>query len=474
LKERGTGTLHNLGLILQMNGIALLVPVIIALYFNESSALTALVLSAFSSLFVGFFLTNFSEEGEMHFESICSLMILTFVSLGAIGSIPYLYLGEEIFGKIGLMNILTDGFFESISGFSTTGLTTITDIEALPQSIILFRGLSQWIGEIGIVYMMILFLGSPGETTTAVSELSGFEKLKPSFRGTFWKIIKIYLVYTLVFSLLLLFIGGLDVFTSVTLVLTGISTSGFMPVNDLSSILTPATMGILAVMMIFGATSFSVHDNLWRRELRKVITYEYRYYLLYIILLTGFFLIVFLTPNESISEIVFHFLSASTTTGFQFMNLGNSELMKSLIIMVMFIGGTSFSTAGGLKMIRFIILSKSVPWAVRKASLPSKAITPLKMGHRALFEKDVLIAFLLMGLGVLSIFGFSIVFLYYGYDIQDSIFELTSAFGTVGLTSGITEIGLPNPLKLILAFEMIFGRVEIIPFLVFIRELVHR
>jgi trk system potassium uptake protein TrkH len=427
LKERATGTLHNLGLILQMNGIALLVPVIVSLYLNESSALTALVLSAFSSLFVGFFLTNFSEEGEMHFESICSLMILTFVSLGAIGSIPYIYLGEEIFGKIGLMNILTDGFFESVSGFSTTGLTTITDVEALPKSIILFRGLSQWIGGIGIVYMMILFLGSPGETTTAVSELSGFEKLKPSFRGTFWKIL-----------------------------------------------LTPATMGILAVMMIFGATSFSVHDNLWKRELRKVITYEYRYYLLYIILLTGFFLIVFLRPNQSVSELIFHVISAATTTGFQFMNLGNSELMKSVIIMIMFIGGTSFSTASGFKMIRFIIISKSVPWAVRKASLPSKAITPLKMGHRALFEKDVLIAFLFMGLGILSIFAFSLVFVYYGYDFQDSLFELTSAFGNIGFTSGITEIGLPNPLKLILTLQMIFGRVEIIPFLVFIRVLVRR
>jgi len=475
LTERPSGTLHNLGLILQMNGIALLAPVIIALLYGESQALTALVLSAFASFFVGFFFTNFSEEGEMQFESICTLMIATFFFLATIGAIPYVYLGETIFGEISFDKLFINGFFESMSGFSTAGLTTLVDVEILPKSIIFFRGLSQWIGGVGIVYLMVLFLGSPSESTRVVGELSGFGKIKSSFRGTFWRIITIYSVYTVLFTILLVFLGEIDLFTSINLVFTGISTAGFLPVNDLGTIMTPVSMGIITIMMIFGATSFSVHNNLWGRELRKILSVEYKFYIIYIIIITSILGFIFSSFGKTLVDIPFHIISAITTTGFQFINIGDiSTTLKSIIILIMFVGGSAFSTGGGLKIIRFIITLKAIPWAIRKISLPAKAITPLKLGDKALFEKDVLAAFLLMGLGVFSIFASSLIFTSYGYNFIDSIFEITAAFSTAGLTTGITEIGLPEPLKVILALEMVIGRVEIIPFLVFLKRIINR
>ena len=458
-----------------MNGIALLAPVIVALLYGENQALTALVLSAFASFFVGFFFTNFSAEGEMQFESICTLMITTFLLLGIIGAIPYVYLGDAIFGEISIVSLFINGFFESMSGFTTTGLTIIGDVEILPKSIIFFRGLSQWIGGIGIVYLMVLFLGSPSESTRVVGELSGFGKIKSSFRGTFWRIITIYSIYTILFTVLLYFVGGIDLFTSINLVFSGISTAGFLPINDLSAIMTPVVMGIITIMMIFGATSFSVHNNLWGRELRKIFSFEYKFYILYIILVAGSLGFFFSSFGISLVDIPFHIISAITTTGFQFMNIGETTVtLKSIMILIMLVGGSAFSTAGGLKIVRFIITLKAIPWAVRKVSLPAKAITPLKLGNKALFEKDVLTAFILLSLGIFSIFVSSIIFTFYGYNFLDSIFELTAAFGTAGLTTGITEIGLPEPLKVILALEMIIGRVEIIPFLVFIRQLISR
>ncbi len=98
----------------------------------------------------------------------------------------------------------------------------------------------------------------------------------------------------------------------------------------------------------------------------------------------------------------------------------------------------------------------------------------MKLGNKALFEKDVLAAFLLMSLGVFSIFASSLIFTSYGYNFLDSIFEITAAFSTAGLTTGITEMGLPEPLKVVLALEMVIGRVEIIPFLVFIKHIIDR
>lgn len=458
-----------------MNGIALLAPVAIALFYSENQALTALVLSAFASLFIGFFLTNFSEEGEMRFESICSLIVLTFLLLGVIGAIPYVYLGEEIFGALSFEKIFVNGFFESISGFSTTGLTTFADVEILPRSIIFFRGLSQWIGGVGIVYLMILFLGSPSDSTRVVGELSGFEKIKSSFRGTFWRVISIYLVYTVIFTALLVTIGELDLFNSINLVFSGISTAGFLPVNDIGVLLTPTALGIISIMMIFGATSFSVHNNLWVRELRKIFSVEYKFYLSYIIIIVILVGVIFSSIGKSVTDIPFHIISAITTTGFQFINIEETNSsFKSIIILMLLVGGSSFSTAGGIKIIRFIITLKAIPWTIKKASLPIKAITPLKMGDKALFEKDVLAAFLLTSLGIFSIFFSAIIFTFYGYNFIDSIFEITSAFSTSGLTAGITGISLPEPLKVILIIEMILGRVEVIPVLVFIKHLIDR
>jgi trk system potassium uptake protein TrkH len=140
----------------------------------------------------------------------------------------------------------------------------------------------------------------------------------------------------------------------------------------------------------------------------------------------------------------------------------------------MIVGGSSFSTSGGIKIIRFIITLKSIPWVTRKLSLPAKAITPLKIGDKALFEKDVIIAFLMIGLGILSIFISSLIFTLYGYSFIDSIFEISSAFGTAGMSTGITGMNLPDPLKLILNLEMVIGRVEIIPFLIFLKKIINR
>lgn len=458
-----------------MNGIALLAPVAIALFYSENQALTALVLSAFASLFIGFFLTNFSEEGEMRFESICSLIVMTFLLLGVIGAIPYVYLGEQLFGALSIEKIFVNGFFESISGFSTSGLTTFADVEILPKSIIFFRGLSQWIGGVGIVYLMILFLGSPSESTRVVGELSGFEKIKSSFRGTFWRVISIYLVYTIIFTVLLATIGEMDLFISINLVFTGLSTAGFLPVNDIGALLTPTALGIISIMMIVGATSFLVHNNLWGRELRKIFSVEYKFYITYIVIVVVFIGLIFSSLGKSVVDIPFHIISAITTTGFQYINIGDTNSsFKSIIILIMLVGGSAFSTAGGIKIIRFIIILKAIPWTIKKASLPIKAITPLKIGDKALFEKDVLAAFILTSLGIFSIFFSTIIFTFYGYNFMDSLFEVTAAFSTAGLTTGITGISLPEPLKVILTMEMIIGRVEVIPFLVFIKHLINR
>ncbi len=458
-----------------MNGIAILAPIIIALLYGENQALTALVLSAFASFFVGFFFTNFSTEGEMQFESICTLMIATFFVLATIGSIPYVYLGKTIFGDMSFDKIFINSFFESMSGFSTTGMTILVDVEILPKSIIFFRGLSQWIGGVGIVYLMVLFLGSPSESTRVVGELSGFGKIKSSFRGTFWRIITIYLVYTVIFTILLVSLGKIDLFTSINLVFTGISTAGFLPINDLETIMTPVSMGIITVMMIFGATSFSVHNNLWGRELKKIFSVEYRFYILYIIIMVSTLGVIFSSSRKTLIDITFHIISAITTTGFQFIDIGTtSTTLKSVMVLLMIVGGSSFSTSGGIKIIRFIITLKSIPWVTRKLSLPAKAITPLKIGDKALFEKDVIIAFLMIGLGILSIFISSLIFTLYGYSFIDSIFEISSAFGTAGMSTGITGMNLPDPLKLILNLEMVIGRVEIIPFLIFLKKIINR
>jgi trk system potassium uptake protein TrkH len=464
-------SLHYLGIILQFNGIILIFPTIVALIYNENFGMFSL--TALISFILGFIFSNFFKKKELDTISAYLLIFLAFIFLSILGLIPYLM--ANIFEKDAVINSI----FESVSGYTTTGLTLISNVESLPKSLIFYRSIIQWIGGVSIIFLFLVFFSTSREARILI-EISGFEQIGISPRETFLIVMRLYIFYTLLF-ILLLYTTGIEIFIATNLVLAGISTGGFVPVNDLDSVTNLPSKFIIMLMMFLGSISFFIHYRFWRKEtfmlkkvkeIKRILNYEFIGFIYWIFLIFLLTLIYSLMFNLDIIKYLFNILSTITTTGYF---LGSSkeigETMKVSLLMLMFIGGCYFSTASGIKFLRFIILLTFLPWIIKRQILPSRIVLPIKLGDRTLSERDFVFSSFLVFFGIVSIFFFSIFFTFHGISYENALFELTSAFTNAGLTSGITNVDTPSALKLILIFQMIIGRIEVIPFLVVVFEI---
>ncbi|MBI2127164.1 MAG: TrkH family potassium uptake protein, partial [Thaumarchaeota archaeon] len=367
---------------------------------------------------------------------------------------------------------VVSSYFESISAITTTGLT-LFDPSSLPRTIIFYRSITQWLGGIGIVFFIVLFLNAPGTYARALEAFAGFARLSPTSRGTFIRIMRIYLLYTGLFVTLLITLGFVNPFAAVNLALTGISTGGFVHTSDWTNDLNISSISILTILMIIGATSFPVHESLWTKKRLGVFSSEFRWFVAYLAI-TSVILVAF-AMGSSITDpgtLIFHAVSAASTTGFQTVNLGAFDAMTRLILLIlMFVGGCSFSTAGGIKFIRMIVALRSIPWLLKMNVLPITALVPLKIGKSVIYESEIAFAFATIFAGSLSILLSTAALMASGASFLNSIFESISAFSTVGLTTGVTSMAMPDFAKMALIAEMVIGRVEVIPVLIGVKSL---
>lgn len=462
---------RNLGLILQFNGLLYTVPAAFAILSGEEPEAVAILLGAFTSLGLGFIFSNVKGEEKMDYGSLSILVVVSFIMLGAVGSISYLYLHQQLFSGQDLLTKIVSSYFESISAITTTGLTVFNDPATLPRSIIFYRAVTQWFGGIGIVFFILLFLNAPSRYSRALDAFGGFSRLASSSRGTFLHIMRIYALYTGLFILLLATLGFIDPFAAVMISLSGISTGGMSHTANLGNDLTPIGFWIVIILMIVGATSFPIHERLWGRKVGGTFQTEFKTFLIYI---AGISILTILLANSQnildLREVGFHIVSAASTTGFQLGPLTTLNPVTRLIIaLVMFVGGCSFSTAGGIKIIKMLVAIKSIPWIVKNNVLPSSAVTLVKIGKTVFFEKEIAQVLIMIFTGAAFIIVGSAVLTMTGSSFLNAFFETISAFSNTGLSTGITSMTMPNFVKIVLVFEMIVGRVEIIPIIIAIR-----
>lgn len=448
--------LANLGFVMQFAGLFTILPIAVAFYFNETNALISLFITSISFLSLGFLLNALCERKELNFKSSCILITTAFFLLALIGSIPYFYL--NVFGNADLAERFTNSYFESATGFTTTGMSLLQNIDALERSVVFYRALSQFIGGIGIVFILLAFF-YPSKSLFQLGKTIGFED-STDLKKFFLKNFIIYLVYLAIFSGIIYYFG-IDVINSISIVFSGISTGGFAPTDFSKFIIFPINI-VIVLLMLFGAISFSSHYSLLTGRFKKFLTAEIIIFIA-IILIAGFVLYNFY--GFELFSAFFHVVSASTTTGFGYANVAElSESAKEIFIFLMFLGGTSLSTAGGIKIIRLLLIAKSVPWAARRAI--NGRDESLNIEGKELKDKDVVVHLLFIVLAVLLVAGSAFVFSLHGFSYVDSLFESASAFATTGLSVGIASLSLALPLKWLLSILMIFGRIEFIPFLV--------
>ncbi len=372
-----------------------------------------------------------------------------------------------------------DAWFESMSGFTATGLTMFTDVESLPRSILLWRSLTEWIGGVGVI---ALFLSVMYRTSRVVQNLYFAEgrsdKTEPTIIGTVRKIWLIYVFYTFFFAFIF-FLLGAPIFDSINIAMTALATGGFAVTNNSIAAYSPWLAFAMIFAMAFGGISFVSHINLFKGRIRDFFTIEVKAMLvivsIFILMMAPHLMLNGVDFWSALLQSSFHIVSALTGTGFDISDLSTlSDYDKTILTISMIFGGAYGSNASALKLIRVIVLFYGIFWYIKVRLAPRSAIIPFKIGKKV-FEptevRDVSIYtttylfFLLIG---------ATVFMLYGHSLADSLFEVASAEGNVGLSVGITSPFMPWVEKVVLILEMWFGRLEIFPVLLMLADFFKR
>jgi len=455
-------TLAYLGVGLQALGILLVAPTLVAYYFGEPTF--GFFISCITSILIGTALNHFFEREHLSIAEALVFSAIMFAAMAAFGAVPYVFAPT-------FSGTLVDAYFESMSGFTTTGLTLLSGYQSHPASLLFWRSFTQWIGGIGIVVMFLSILMQPGMSTFYLYRAEGKEeRIWPSILRTVREQIKIYAFFTVIGISLLLFAGA-PLFSSVVHTFTTVSTGGFSTYGG--SISTLETMAnpffidlILIFLMIMGSTSFALHSRILRGNFRAYLKSS-ESKLFYLVLLSGFLLVgwdQYIHGDPSfLKHSIFQTVSAITTTGFTNMPLSDlSDIGKYTLIVLMILGGSSGSTAGGIKMIRVALLLKTIPWYIKQILLPKDAVIPLRLGGVEFNARQALpVAVYGIMYGFLLLLGATFIMLD-GFAFIDALFESASAIGTVGLSTGITT-SLSMGTKIVVILEMLLGRLEIIP-----------
>ena len=423
------------------------------------------------------------ERKKMNLKQSCALLVLFYIFAPLINTTPYLYL--SIFNG-NIFEQLLNSWFETVSASSTTGLTLLEGM-SLPNSLVLARGLSEWVGGIGIIFVMLAFF-FPSDSLFHYAKSLGIEKITKGYKGTFLTVLLIYVIYTLIFSSILM-VSGLDSFAAFHTTFTVLSTTGLTTVSVLR--LPVLAIVTITVMMLFSAFSFTFHLNLftslrkmdWKNLIRrkprvfgasflrvnwrKLLTLEFKLYLILLFLFTlAFFMASGINPLQSF----FHVIDMSSSCGLNLVPFNQiGDLGKIILITAMFVGPMSFSIGGGIRVLRVFILVKALK-ALPKMFLSGK--TPsIQLEKESIETPDFIIHALIVLLFIALSFFAAATLCAYGYSFVDGLVESVSAITTTGDSPRTLTPSFPFIPKFLLSLLMIVGRIEIIPLIItFSRE----
>jgi trk system potassium uptake protein TrkH len=362
-----------LGYILIISATFRILPIITGIIYGES--ILIFIITSLISLLLGFFLIWLGKKQSPFIGSLESLNLpqafmlvgISFLLLPLIGSISFL----PSFNY----NII-NAYFESISGFTTTGLTVYSSLEGLPKSLLLWRAETQWIGGIGIVIFFLFIITRlyfhRDEETTQIEATSSLyqsqglsQQLEPSLQKSSKNILLIYSIYTIL-GVILLYISGMNLFESVTFSFTAISTGGFIVTDSLTA--SDTQLIILCILMLLGSISFIAHNKILQKKFKEfILSYEKNIFLLFLIL--GISITIFVYADLKV--ILFELISAFTTTGYSISEISTlPPLFIMIIITGMLIGGSVASTSGGMKVVRVYSLLAMIPLMMKRLVSP--------------------------------------------------------------------------------------------------------
>jgi trk system potassium uptake protein TrkH len=440
--KRIVRVVSNLGFLLQITGLLLVLPIAIGLQATptETGAVASLTATCFLSFGVGFVLNSLCERKELDEKTSLWIMIIVFTLLPMVLMIPYIW--NNVFASGNPIDLFTNAYFETVSGFTTTGFTFIATPEALPTSLLFYRSLVEFIGGIGFIYIIAAFL-YPSQSLDAYAETFGVDKLSKNLKKVFLSVMLIYTFFVAIFTVIFYFLyqpnGSPDIIIASTAAID-VLTGGYQP--NITAGISIFQISIIFLMLL-GSLNFCFHYNLFRMKLRSLLTPEIKLYLEIIAGATVLMAILaWINPFDSL----FHVVSMLSSTGIDYINIASTSVpAKIVFILIGLVGGCAFSMAGGIRIQRIRVLIDALR---KKSHQPDRE------------ELKAVLTFIASFFIVLFIL--SLIFSTIGISLLDSVFEVGSALTTNGISMGITTAVMPLGYKWLLILAMIVGRIEII------------
>ncbi|MGQ9621587.1 MAG: TrkH family potassium uptake protein [Bacteroidales bacterium] len=458
--------------ILLIETILLLFCIPVGIIYNES--LMPFLFSSLTTVFMSVIL--FVSSSKVDITKVTQKdgyfsVALSWIVFSVMGALPFIFSGT--------LKSFTDAFFETASGVTTTGASVFTDVEILPKSILFWRGLTHWIGGLGIIVLVIIILPSFGISKYSIfsMESSLKEKFHPKTKSIGLRLLYIYLGLTIT-ETILLSIGDMNVFESICHTFGTVATGGFSTRNASIGAFSDYSQFIVLLFMFLSGISFVVYYYLLKMNFRKLKNNEELWFYIAVCLLAGSVVVSILmaqaglTFYKALKEGLFQVVSLLTTTGYS-----TADYLKwpkpclVFVFLLFFTGASSGSTTGNIKMVRHLIVLKNIKDVFKKLIHPN-VVSQIRLNGKVLEQEinTTIISFVVLYLFVFLVSSL-ILSMAGGKDLLTSASAAASALGNIG--PGLGSIGPAynyshfTPFtKIILSFLMIFGRLELLTFMV--------
>lgn len=467
--------INLIGILLRINGLMMLLALITSL-LSRSGDHFPFIISSIICIALGYlckFAARDHKDKKLGRKDGYLIVTLGWIALSLTGALPYIVEGH--------IPDLTNAFFESISGYTTTGASILNDIEALPEGILFWRSLTQWIGGMGIIVLTIAILPilKIGGMELFMAEAPGptSSKMHPRITETAKRLWFIYLILTIALMVLLK-VGGMSLFDAINHAMTTVAIGGFSTKQaSIAFFDSPFIQYSMIFFMIIAGTNFTLIYFFFKGKFQKLLRNdEFKYYLITIGL--GVIAISFLVGKAiqqfgefEFREVLFNVVSIITTTGFATADYTAwTPFVTFLFLCMMFSGGSAGSTSGGIKTIRHLVLFRNSLQEFKRILHP-KAVLPVHIDHRSVSPKVVtnvqaffLTYFFIFLIGVM-------IMMFLELDFETALGAVAASIGNVG--PGIGDVGpssnyydLPNVGKWVLGLLMLVGRLELFTVLI--------
>lgn len=459
-----------LGSVLKIEAVLMLLPCIVALLYQEQEGFSFLLI-AFISGILGIILTlNKPKNHVFYLKEGCIITSLSWILLSIVGAIPFVLTGE--------IPSFTDALFETVSGFTTTGASILTDVEALSYTSLFWRSFTHWIGGMGVLVFLMAIIplsgGSNIHLMKAESPGPSVGKLVPKMKHTARLLYLIYFGLTIL-EILFLLAGKMPVFEALTTTFGTVGTGGFAVKNSSIADYSPYLQWVITIFMILSGINFNAYYLIIFRQFKKAFSMEEVRAYLGIILASITILFVELVRTsmniaDALRHAAFQVGSIITTTGFATTDFNEwTEASRFILVLLMFIGACAGSTGGGIKVSRCITVCKTVCKEINSYIHP-RSIRKIKMDGKPI-EHETIRATNVYFISFLALFTLSIFLI--SFEEKDLITNFTAVAATINnIGPGLEMVGPTQNFahfttfsKFVLMFDMLAGRLELFPML---------